>query len=211
MGLRAAGFLRRLDLLIPPRKRWPGRFTFEHHRDWSGYIDEGLRAEEGRALSQWGDAGYGVAVRRGKAEGRFAEELVEGVAEMLSERWQPSPAPAWVTCVPSHNRPELVPGFARRLAAALDLPFVPCVQKTRTTAPQKEQENSQHRARNIDGAFAVEPSAMPGGPTLLVDDAVDSGWTLAVVGALLREAGSGPVFPLALASTGARAQPAPRA
>jgi ATP-dependent DNA helicase RecQ len=37
------------------------------------------------------------------------------------------------------------------------------------------------------------------GCVLLVDDIVDSGWTFAVVSALLREAGSGPVFPLALA------------
>jgi ATP-dependent DNA helicase RecQ len=36
---------------------------------------------------------------------------------------------------------------------------------------------------------------------LLVDDVVDSGWTLTVLAALLRQAGSGPVLPLALAST----------
>jgi ATP-dependent DNA helicase RecQ len=33
----------------------------------------------------------------------------------------------------------------------------------------------------------------------LVDDLVDSRWTLTVVGRLLRRAGSGPVVPLALA------------
>jgi ATP-dependent DNA helicase RecQ len=36
---------------------------------------------------------------------------------------------------------------------------------------------------------------------LLVDDVVDSGWTLAIISALLLRAGSGAVFPLALAST----------
>lgn len=35
----------------------------------------------------------------------------------------------------------------------------------------------------------------------LVDDVVDSGWTMTVLAALLQQAGSGPVFPLALAST----------
>jgi ATP-dependent DNA helicase RecQ len=34
---------------------------------------------------------------------------------------------------------------------------------------------------------------------LLVDDLVDSGWTLTVVGAALLEAGSGPVSPFVLA------------
>ena len=36
-------------------------------------------------------------------------------------------------------------------------------------------------------------------PVLLVDDIIDSGWTLTVIGAALREAGSGPVYPLVLA------------
>ena len=36
---------------------------------------------------------------------------------------------------------------------------------------------------------------------LLVDDMVDSGWTFTVCAALLRQAGSGPVFPVALAQT----------
>jgi len=39
---------------------------------------------------------------------------------------------------------------------------------------------------------------------LLVDDLVDSRWTMTVAGALLREQGSGPVLPFALAE--ARAQ-----
>ena len=38
----------------------------------------------------------------------------------------------------------------------------------------------------------------------VVDDIVDSRWTLTVVGSLLREAGSGPVFPFALADTAGR-------
>ncbi len=36
-------------------------------------------------------------------------------------------------------------------------------------------------------------------PVFLVDDMIDSGWTLTVITALLRAAGSGPVFPVALA------------
>jgi len=36
---------------------------------------------------------------------------------------------------------------------------------------------------------------------LLVDDIVDSGWTLTVVGALLRKAGCGRIYPFALATT----------
>lgn len=40
----------------------------------------------------------------------------------------------------------------------------------------------------------------PNGPVLLVDDVVDSGWTLTTIAALLRQAGSGCVYPAALAT-----------
>ena len=61
-------------------------------------------------------------------------------------------------------------------------------------------ENSFHQAHNLDGAFSVAPWAGIGGPVLLIDDVVDSGWTFTVVAAQLRQAKSGPVYPLALAS-----------
>jgi ATP-dependent DNA helicase RecQ len=38
-------------------------------------------------------------------------------------------------------------------------------------------------------------------PVLLVDDIVDSGWTLTVIAALLQQAGSSVVYPVALASS----------
>ena len=40
--------------------------------------------------------------------------------------------------------------------------------------------------------------AVPAGPVLLLDDTMRSGFTLTVAAALLREAGSGPVYPLVL-------------
>jgi ATP-dependent DNA helicase RecQ len=85
-----------------------------------------------------------------------------------------------------------------RLAAAMGLPFVPCVRRTRPGRPQREQANSAQQVRNVHGAFEVLPS-VPEGPVLLVDDVVDSRWTLTVVAGALRAAGAGPVHPLALA------------
>jgi ATP-dependent DNA helicase RecQ len=62
-------------------------------------------------------------------------------------------------------------------------------------------ENSYRQAHNLEDAFTVTRWHGLGDPVLLVDDMVDSGWTFTVIGALLREAGSGPVFPLALTVT----------
>ena len=117
---------------------------------------------------------------------------------MISQ-WKPDPAPEWVACIPSLNHPNLVPDFAKRLAAALHLPFHACIQKARANPPQKEMQNSFQQARNLDGVFTADPDAVPKGPCLLVDDMVDSRWTFTVAAAVLRQAGCGAVFPLALA------------
>jgi ATP-dependent DNA helicase RecQ len=102
--------------------------------------------------------------------------------------------------VPSRNHPELVPDFARRLAARLGLPFVDAVEKVHDNQPQKMQQNRFHQCHNLDGVFDIT-NLHEGQPVLLVDDIVDSGWTLTVIAALLQQAGSGAVFPVALAST----------
>ena len=166
-----------------------------------GNLPQELRAETGRVLSQWNDAGWGHLVADGKHAGRFGDELVDAIVEMIEERWQPEPPPEWVTCVPSLRHPDLVPEFARRVAASMQLPFVEAVCKIRDNEAQKRQENRYHQCANLDGAFRIV-EGIPGAPVLLLDDIVDSGWTLTVVAALLRQSGSGPVWPVALAAAG---------
>jgi ATP-dependent DNA helicase RecQ len=73
--------------------------------------------------------------------------------------------------------------------------------KTRHTRPQKTMENSAQQLANIYGAFTVA-GPVPGGPALLVDDVVDSKWTMTYVGSLLRVAGCSAVLPLAPADSG---------
>ena len=149
-----------------------------------------------------GDDGWGKLVQRGKQKtGSFDYTLVAAAVTLICEQWRPTPQPTWVTCVPSLNHPDLVPTFARRVSEVLKLPFVPCVHKTRPTEPQKAMQNNYQQAHNLRDAFRVEPWSGLRGPVLLLDDMVDSGWTFTIVAALLRSAGSGPVFPLALTVT----------
>ena len=61
--------------------------------------------------------------------------------------------------------------------------------------------NSTQQARNVDGSLEVRGRVRPE-PVLLVDDMVDSRWTLTVTAWLLRSHGSGEVWPLALAQAG---------
>lgn len=58
-----------------------------------------------------------------------------------------------------------------------------------------------HQYHNLDGAFAVTDDVEEG-PVILVDDIFDSGSTMTIIAALLRQANSGPVFPVALADAG---------
>jgi ATP-dependent DNA helicase RecQ len=78
------------------------------------------------------------------------------------------------------------------------LPFHAAVHKHDTT-PQAEMQNSAQQYGNIADAFVVD-GPVPDGPAYLIDDLADSRWTLAVGGARLRKAGSGPLFPLVLAT-----------
>lgn len=196
---RAALFLRRSYQPIDPRRQWPASEMFADYPFNKRRIPPELQAAEGRALSLWRDAGWGQLVAAGKYEKDcFADELVNACVEMLEE-WNPDPAPKWVTCIPSHNHPTLVPDFAQRLAAALNLPFVPCIEKVRENRQQKFMENSFQQASNLDGVFQVNLEPKAYSPCLLIDDMVDSRWTFTVSAALLRQAGCVAVYPLALA------------
>ena len=191
---QAVDFLRKSERVIEPRKQFPD----------DKRIAEDDRLEEGRALAVWGDGGWGRLVRRGKQQdGRFDEQLVEAARDLIQNRWKPDLVPGWVAYVPSLRRPELVRDFAHRLAQSLGLACTDVVVKGSDTEPQKTMQNSQQQYRNIKDAFEIA-GEVPSGPVLLVDDMVDSRWTLTVVGLLLREAGAGPVLPFALADTAGR-------
>jgi ATP-dependent DNA helicase RecQ len=190
----AVVYLRSATLEVEPRKQWPsgqldaprGRIPAEH------------QLQPGRALSVYGDGGWGTVVRKAKfGDHHVPDELVAAAARLIGG-WTPEPAPAWVTIVPSTTTPQLVGDFALRLADALGLPFLEAVRRLRAGQPQKEMENSAQQLTNVYGAFEVS-SPVPPGPVLLVDDLVDSRWTLTVIGALLRAAGSGEVHPFVLA------------
>lgn len=185
-------FLKRAYVAIEPRKQWldGGRKN----------IAPEFQLEEGRALTRWGASGWGEEVRRGKAEGTgFGDDLVEAVATMIEADLNPAPAPAWVTSVPS-LRHDIVPDFARRLAARLRLPYRETLTKIRETPQQKTMQNGPQQERNATDVFVVD-GVPETGPVLLVDDMVDSRWTLTACGVALRRSGAGPVYPVALADT----------
>lgn len=159
-------------------------------------IPDAVRTEPGRALGRLGDAGWDDLVEQGKRAGRFDDELVEGAAALIRS-W--NPGVHWITAVPSLRTGPLVPDFAQRLAAALELPYAPVVHRTEDRPPQRQMENTPAAVANVRGAFAVD-SELPEGPCLLVDDLRFSGWTLAMIGGQIRQRGASPVYPFALST-----------
>jgi ATP-dependent DNA helicase RecQ len=247
----ASQFLRSDALVLEPRTSWPQPVLDELLSVLPEAVDRHdngrpkttlparLQAQPGRALSIYGDSGWGQEVARGKYHAaRFSDSLVTAAAELIKHKWRPDPWPEWVTAVPSQGHSELVRDFAQRLAAALELPFVPALLKSGGKRPQKEMQNSPKQLRNVLKAFqivdapnldftgddqtrsalgriyqrfaqAVNSSlgnrpTLPPVPVLLVDDIVDSGWTMTLAAALLRRHGSGPVYPFALAKASPR-------
>jgi ATP-dependent DNA helicase RecQ len=164
-------------------------------------IPSELQLEEGRAVTRAGDGAWDALIDEGRRAGRFDDELVRACAEAV-RRWSPRPAPQWVTAVPSLRTGDLVPDLARRVATELELPYVPTLDRTGEGPPQREMANSAQQVANVRGEFAVS-GAPPPEPGLLIDDVRASGWTLATVGAQLRQRGAGPLHPLVLALAGA--------
>ena len=189
----AGGRLRQAHVEIQPRKQWPAGLG-----EPRGNIAAGQRAEPGWCLATWGDGGWGPDIAAGRDGGRFDHSLVAALADMVTERGLVAPG-SWVAHVPSGRQPGMVAALASGVGERLGLPVHPVVRQVRATQPQATMHNSAQQVRNVWGAFQVD-GVVPAGPCLLIDDLIDSRWTMTVVAALLRAAGAEMVTPIALAS-----------
>ena len=194
--------LQRPGVTIAARKMWPTALA-NLGIDLKGKITEG--AEDGRAVGRLTDLGHGQMLRelfRPDAEdGPVPKPLVDAVLEVLGD-WHPAwPArPTGVAYVESARRPQLTRDLAEGLARYLKLPLVarwqivdPDVQ------PGQGAANSAQRVAAVGRRFdlAVD-QPLDGGPVLLVDDLVSTGWTLTLAARALRAAGASAVLPLTL-------------
>lgn len=198
--IEAETYLKGATLLITPRHMFPvGIFPDQKRK-----IPAELLNENGRSLCYYGDSGWGTLVRSGKYEhNHFSDELVEVAARIISENWKPEPFPAWITAIPSRRHPTLVHHFAERLSARFGIPFKPVLVRISDAPAQKTMQNSSMQAHNVLNTLNITGD-VSSTPVLLVDDIIDSGWTLTMAGWLLRTHGSGIVYPFTLAQATAR-------
>jgi ATP-dependent DNA helicase RecQ len=109
--------------------------------------------------------------------------------------------------MPSRSRPALITSLGQRIAAIGRLPYLGALGYATEDGPGQRRHNSAQRLATLWRALVVpgdlrDALASHGdGPVLLVDDQIDTGWTMTVAARLLREAGAPAVLPLALAVT----------
>ena len=165
-------------------------------------------------MARLSDLGWGGTLRPLFASDRDGKpvdadvppELAKACLRVLAQ-WGWAERPVAVAWVPSVGRPRLVESLATGIAAAGRLEALGPLALTDPSEPRRGSTNSAYRVRDVWRRLAVPPEmaarlASLEGPVLLVDDFVDSRWTLTVAARLLRRAGADAVLPFALAMAG---------
>lgn len=196
--------LDRVGVPVEPRVQWPvgaDRLGLPVR----GRLAESERAVEGRALARLTDLGWGTALREifaaGAVDAPVTRAMLDGCVRVLAQ-WGWDDRPAAVVALPSRRRPLLVDSLARGIAEIGRLPYAGALAP-RDGGPSGEPGgNSAFRLAGVWGRFDASALQLPSGPVLLVDDLVDSRWTMTVAARELRQAGAPAVLPFALALRG---------
>ncbi|GIM67317.1 ATP-dependent DNA helicase RecQ [Winogradskya consettensis] len=206
-------FLGHPGIDIAPKKLWPSGMPTVGV-ELKGKIGPADQIRPGRAVGRLSDQGWGSRLRPLVApdspDGPLSDELAGAVVEVLKSwahgdnAWEQRPAA--VVAVGSNRRPELVESIAARIATVGRLPMLGTLTSTHI-GDNEPRGNSAQRVLALHNAFTIPPAIIEAladldGPVLLVDDLVDSGWTMAIAGRALRRAGAQGVLPLALAVSG---------
>ena len=195
---------------VEPRKMWPAGMKELGVDDAAGRIPAGLTAAPGRALGRLTDVGWGTTLRSLLADGApdepAASQVIDAVVKVLAA-WDWERRPAAVVTLPSRTRPTLITSLGQRVAAIGRLPYLGALAYASSDGAGPRRHNSAQRLRSLWSALEVPGelrdaiAAYPGGPGLLIDDRIETGWTMTVGAKLLMEAGTLAVLPLALAVT----------
>jgi ATP-dependent DNA helicase RecQ len=204
-AVRQAGAqLQRTGIEIEPRAQWPSGMS-RLGVPVSGRIDPAERAAGGRALARLTDLGWGQRLRAvlERPDGPVDDALVTACIGVLRD-WGWAKRPTAVVVMPSRQHGELVGSLARAICAAGRLPLLGPLELVDGGPTGEPGGNSAFRLAGVWERLRVGPdlaTAVAGtdGPLLLVDDLVDSRWTLTVAVRELRRAGADAVLPLALA------------
>jgi len=198
--------LTRVGVPLEPRAMWPTGMD-RLGVTLKGKIAPELQAAEGRALARLSDLGWGQRLRPLlAADEPVPAELFRAVVQVLKE-WGWQERPVAVVSIPSRARPHLVRSLAAGIAEVGRLRDLGDLDLVDGGPVGEAGGNSAFRLAGVWQRLAVGASladALAGipGPVLLVDDYVNSRWTMTEATRVLREAGAPAVLPLVLAIDG---------
>jgi ATP-dependent DNA helicase RecQ len=138
------------------------------------------------------------------------DDLVAAVVKVLAA-WDWDQRPAGVVTLPSRTRPQLVESLGLRIAEIGRIPHIGGLGYPAGAQPARSASHQHNSAQRLAAVWreltlpedVAAAAGRLGGPVLLVDDRVETGWTMTVAARLLRQAGAPAVLPLTLAiSTG---------
>ena len=195
---------------VEPRKMWPAGMKELGIDGATGKIPAGLVADPGRALGRLTDLGWGTTLRSLLADDAPDEpvpgQVTDAMVKVLAA-WEWERRPAAVVTMPSRTRPALISSLGQRIAAIGRLPYLGTLEYATGDGPGPRRHNSAQRLQSLWRALVVPAelreaiASHPAGPVLLIDDRVETGWTLTVAAKVLLEAGAPAVLPLVLAVT----------
>ncbi|MCU1542407.1 MAG: recombinase RecQ [Microbacteriaceae bacterium] len=200
----AARSLDRVGVAIEPRAQWPNGMA-NLGVEVKGNIAVGERTAPGRALARLTDLGWGGALREafapGAADAPASPAMIAACVRVLAA-WGWEERPVAIVSVPSRRHPLLVESIATGLSSAGRLPYLGALSMENGGPAGEAGGNSAYRLAGVWDRFGtdgLEADAFAGRPVLLVDDLVDSRWSVTVAGRALRRAGASAVLPFALA------------
>jgi ATP-dependent DNA helicase RecQ len=193
--------LDRVGVAVEPRAQWPtgaDRLGVPVR----GKIPPAERFDEGRALARLTDLGWGNTLRTlfaaAAPDAPASPALLAACVRVLAD-WPWTERPVAVVAMPSRSHPLLVDSVARGLADAGRLEFLGHLAYPGLGPEGEPGGNSAYRLASVWDQFDAGALTIPDGPVLLVDDLVDSRWTLTVAARALRRAGASTVLPFAVA------------
>ncbi|MEL4358864.1 MULTISPECIES: RecQ family ATP-dependent DNA helicase [unclassified Luteococcus] len=194
--------LDRPGVLLEPRGMWPTGMD-RLGVPVKGKIKTG--PEDGRVLARLTDLGIGQRLRSllSEPDAPVPDEILRACIPVLRE-WGWAERPVAVAHVPSRSHPQLVESLASGLARLGRMVDLGALDLSDGGPTGEHGGNSAFRLAGVWGRVVVGPAladqlASVTGPVLLVDDLVDSRWTMTVASVALREAGAPSVLPFALA------------
>jgi len=202
----AASALDRVGVEIAPRAQWPTGMS-KLGVAVKGKIGPAEQVAPGRAVARLTDLGWGGALRAlfapGVPDAPVPANIMQGCIRALRD-WPWEVRPTGVVAMPSRSHPELVASLAAELARIGRLTPLGALGRDGGGSRGDGSTNSAYRLAELWDTFTVGPEleqALAGhtGPVLLVDDLIDSRWTMTVAGRQLRRAGAAAVLPFALA------------